>query len=125
SNANRNVHGDFTNVSMIASQVASLRGEILKYAVTPPAGSMYTNFSFAPPELAAWIDDAPALVRTENAGGVTPDVRSQSLARVPVELRASPIGSRVRLDGAFMRIDVREARGLPYDMQKQEWISSP
>jgi hypothetical protein len=46
------------------------------------------------------------------------------LARFPVTVKPSPIGSRVSLDAGFNVLTFGEDVGVPYDMGRGEWIPS-
>ena len=51
-------------------------------------------------------------------------MRTAALVRTPLELRPSDIGTRVAIDGAFVRLVPGQPMGLPYDEARQQWIAT-
>ncbi|HEV2294449.1 MAG TPA: hypothetical protein VGR35_11380 [Tepidisphaeraceae bacterium] len=116
----RNDPGDFSH-AVVTSESAKLRASILRSAATPSATFAIAQPADAPPVLAGWFDElaVPAAVRVSPH----PAIRSAILVRVPVQLRPSPVGSRVRIDGGYVRLAPAEATmGIPYDAQRHQWI---
>ena len=116
----RNVQGDYGNAEVVASESAKLRGAILRSAATPSLS--YATERSGPPVIAGWLDDAslpPVL-------GVSaePAMRTAALFRTPLGLRPSDVGTRVAIDGAFVRLVPGAPRGLPYDEARQQWIAT-
>lgn len=118
----RNSHGDFGHAAVVTSELAKLRTVILQSASTP-SSAFIAETSDPIPLLAGWLDDAaiPATL------SITPQpaMRSAVLVRAPLELRPSDVGTRVRINGGFVRIaPSATTMGMPYDERRRQWIST-
>jgi hypothetical protein len=118
----RNARGDFANVSVIASEVDKLRGEILR-AAESPASDVLARATEPAPHLAAWMDEsaAPRLLTTDPG---EPRMRGHVLVRAPLRIEPSPVGSRVRVPRGFTRLTLGQSRGLPFNLATQEFIAN-
>lgn len=114
-----NPHGDYTNTTVFTSDLAKLRGQMLESSLRP-VGTVFASQQERKPLLAAWLDEAPAMLSSPD--GVP--TKSNTLVRVNVELKPTPAGTAVRIPAGFMELLRTEAAGLPYDFIKDEWITS-
>src|SRR5439155_14746790 len=110
----RNAPGDYTNSSVFASDTVKLRSAIIEAALTPSdeeaVRALGQPREDAAPQLLAWLDSDSPLVQTS----VEMSMRSETLLRVPIGIEASPLGTRVRIDGGFCRILLCEGTLPPY-----------
>jgi hypothetical protein len=119
----RNARGDYANVAVIASEVDKLRGDILRAVETPARDTLMSRRTAPEPVLSGWLDEtaAPQLLVTSPG---EPRMHGHVLVRTPVRIDPSPLGSRVRIDGGFSSLEMGQARGLPFDLGKREFIPS-
>lgn len=123
---NRNLRGPelLANVKMITSEADKLRGQILEASIARPAPTSPLDQAPTRTLLAAWLDEASTPPLVNISASTPPQMRCQALVRVPVRVDPSPIGSTVRIDGAFNQL-IPGATGLPYDFGQRAWIPNP
>ena len=122
--SSRNVRGDFTNASLIASTSEKLRGTIVQSALTPAQPTAGFTKQEQRPMFIAWLaGEAPRLLELRNAQpGLA---RGEAMVRGEMRIEASPVGSKILVPGAMTIMYNGGAASLPFDPMKREWLRTP
>ena len=114
------VGNDLGGSGMINSQDAQRKGEILLESLQAADSQARTSPGVAP-MITAWSSRPPGLSTVKDE---SPLLASQNLVRIPLRLQPATPGSRVKIDGFFNHLTIGVSKGLPYDFNAQEFVST-
>ena len=115
-----------TNAATVQLEAQQLRGRILDAAMTS-ASSMRSNEAPRLDEsilLAGWLANAPPPLLKLPDGQSPSAMHSNALARTRLELKPSPVGSKVHIAKAFTQMLTGDIGALPFDPTKGEWLET-
>jgi hypothetical protein len=117
-----NLRDDFTNVTMLPSDLAKRRGEVIRASITPAKLGAVTTQSDASPLLVGWLDERSVEPLISSPPDAQPaDRKGMVLVRTPVRIEPSPVGAKISVPGALVNVDSGK---LPYDADKAESAAS-
>lgn len=105
---------EYVSASGLASQEDQHRGQILKAVLT---SRLTTKARGEWPTVFGWADRWPELTKLNEQPGRS---AGQTLVRIPLSI--GPSQGPVQIDGVFNDLYLADARGLPYDTVRREFI---
>lgn len=112
---------EFAAESGLTSQDQQHKGQIVRALLAEGEGTLRRGGAW--PAILGFAKQWPALTSVEGTDGELDRDVVQALVRIPVRVVPSQPG-RVRFDSMFTELLSQQARGLPYDAVKREFIRS-